>query len=99
MLFGDYAPTGKLPVTWTRSADQQPINDGDGRPAFPVRVRPHLHHDPAGPGAPTGLTASAVTATSATLSWTAATGGTAPLSYRVARAGTVLATVTGHLAR
>ncbi len=31
VLFGDYAPTGKLPVTWMRSADQQPINDGDGK--------------------------------------------------------------------
>ena len=34
VLFGDYAPTGKLPVTWMRSADQQPINDGDGKPAL-----------------------------------------------------------------
>jgi beta-glucosidase len=36
VLFGDYAPTGKLPVTWMRSASQQPINDGDGKtPLFP----------------------------------------------------------------
>lgn len=32
VLFGDYNPTGKLPVTWMRSADQQPINVGDGKP-------------------------------------------------------------------
>ncbi|MEV8311684.1 glycoside hydrolase family 3 N-terminal domain-containing protein [Streptomyces flavidovirens] len=36
VLFGDYAPTGKLPMTWMRSASQQPINDGDGKtPLFP----------------------------------------------------------------
>ncbi|MGC9671499.1 glycoside hydrolase family 3 N-terminal domain-containing protein [Planosporangium sp. 12N6] len=31
VLFGDYNPTGKLPVTWPASADQEPINDGDGK--------------------------------------------------------------------
>jgi beta-glucosidase len=31
VLFGDYAPTGKLPMTWMQSASQQPINDGDGK--------------------------------------------------------------------
>ncbi|MFC9973076.1 glycoside hydrolase family 3 protein [Spirillospora sp. NPDC127200] len=36
VLFGVTRPTGKLPVTWMRSADQQPINAGDGkRPLFP----------------------------------------------------------------
>jgi beta-glucosidase len=36
VLFGDYAPTGKLPVTWMQSASQQPINAGDGKtPLFP----------------------------------------------------------------
>ncbi|MEC3978486.1 glycoside hydrolase family 3 protein [Amycolatopsis sp. H20-H5] len=34
VLFGAYNPTGKLPVTWMRSADQQPINVGDGKPAL-----------------------------------------------------------------
>lgn len=29
VLFGDYAPTGKLPVSWPRSMDQIPINVGD----------------------------------------------------------------------
>ncbi|MFJ1602384.1 glycoside hydrolase family 3 N-terminal domain-containing protein [Streptomyces sp. NPDC088253] len=38
VLFGDYAPTGKLPVTWMKSASQEPINDGDGKAAlFPYR--------------------------------------------------------------
>jgi Glycosyl hydrolase family 3 C terminal domain. len=31
VLFGDYAPTGKLPDTWMQSVSQQPINDGDGQ--------------------------------------------------------------------
>ncbi|MFE6281703.1 glycoside hydrolase family 3 N-terminal domain-containing protein [Streptomyces sp. NPDC057877] len=36
VLFGDHAPTGKLPVSWMRSASQQPVNDGDGKsPLFP----------------------------------------------------------------
>ncbi|GHG37861.1 MULTISPECIES: glycoside hydrolase family 3 protein [Amycolatopsis] len=46
VLFGDYNPTGKLPVTWMRSADQQPINAGDGKPAlFPLGYGLHyLRH-------------------------------------------------------
>lgn len=36
VLFGDTAPTGRLPVTWMRDSDQQPINRGDGKsPLFP----------------------------------------------------------------
>lgn len=36
VLFGDHAPTGKLPMTWMRAASQQPVNDGDGQsPLFP----------------------------------------------------------------
>jgi beta-glucosidase len=36
VLYGDYKPTGKLPVTWMRSASQEPINEGDGQsPLFP----------------------------------------------------------------
>lgn len=36
VLFGDYAPTGKLSVTWPRSIEQEPINVGDEAydPAF-----------------------------------------------------------------
>ncbi|MGW7044137.1 glycoside hydrolase family 3 N-terminal domain-containing protein [Streptomyces avermitilis] len=34
VLFGDYAPAGKLPVTWMKSASQEPINDGDGKAAL-----------------------------------------------------------------
>lgn len=37
VLFGDYAPTGKLPCSWPRSMDQIPINVGDADydPLFP----------------------------------------------------------------
>ncbi|GAA2415012.1 glycoside hydrolase family 3 N-terminal domain-containing protein [Actinomadura vinacea] len=36
VLFGVTRPTGKLPVTWMKSVDQQPINRGDGKaPLFP----------------------------------------------------------------
>ncbi len=34
VLFGDYNPTGKLPMTWMQSFGQQPVNDGDGKPAL-----------------------------------------------------------------
>ena len=34
VLFGAAAPVGKLPMTWMQSASQQPINDGDGKPAL-----------------------------------------------------------------
>lgn len=37
VLFGDHQPTGTLPVTWMRRTDQQPINEGDGKPPlFPL---------------------------------------------------------------
>jgi beta-glucosidase len=37
VLFGEYAPTGKLSITWPRSVDQLPINVGDEDydPLFP----------------------------------------------------------------
>ena len=37
VLFGDYAPTGKLPISWPRSAAQIPIHSGDPAydPLFP----------------------------------------------------------------
>jgi beta-glucosidase len=37
VLFGDHAPTGKLPITWPRSAAQLPIHLGDASydPLFP----------------------------------------------------------------
>ncbi|HTJ32351.1 MAG TPA: glycoside hydrolase family 3 N-terminal domain-containing protein [Dactylosporangium sp.] len=97
VLFGDYAPTGKLPVTWMQSASQEPINDGDGKPAlFPYGfgLTYTTTPPPGTPGQPGTPTVSAVTSTSATLTWTAPTTGTAPVSYRVLRAGSLLATTT-----
>jgi beta-glucosidase len=37
VLFGDYAPTGKLSFTWPKSEKQIPINVGDSKyePQFP----------------------------------------------------------------
>jgi beta-glucosidase len=37
VLFGDYAPTGKLPITWPKSAAQLPMHAGDPGydPLFP----------------------------------------------------------------
>ncbi|MFB4295595.1 glycoside hydrolase family 3 protein [Actinomadura sp. NTSP31] len=36
VLFGDARPAGRLPVTWPRDGDQEPINVGDGKkPLFP----------------------------------------------------------------
>jgi beta-glucosidase len=34
VLFGNYAPTGKLSFTWPRNMDQLPINRGDADPLF-----------------------------------------------------------------
>jgi beta-glucosidase len=96
VLFGDYAPTGKLPVTWMQSAGQEPINDGDGKPSlfpFGAGLTYTTTPPPGAPGQPGTPAVSAVTQTSATLTWTAPTTGTTATSYRVLRAGTQLATV------
>ncbi|MFA1545619.1 glycoside hydrolase family 3 protein [Actinomadura chokoriensis] len=34
VLYGHADPRGRLPVTWMRSADQEPINKGDGKKAL-----------------------------------------------------------------
>ena len=46
VLFGKQPFTGKLPVSWPRTADQEPINIGDAglRPVVPLRVR--VDHPP-----------------------------------------------------
>ncbi|WP_433199871.1 glycoside hydrolase family 3 N-terminal domain-containing protein [Dactylosporangium sp. CS-047395] len=96
VLFGDYAPTGKLPMTWMQSASQEPINDGDGKTplfAYGYGLTYATTPPPDGPGTPGTPVVSAVTSTSATLTWTAPASGTAAVSYRVYRGGTLLATV------
>ncbi|GHA65394.1 MULTISPECIES: glycoside hydrolase family 3 N-terminal domain-containing protein [Streptomyces] len=51
VLFGDYAPTGKLPVSWPRTSSQEPVNDGDGKdPLFPYGCG--LTYSGAGPTPP-----------------------------------------------
>ncbi|GAA1921044.1 glycoside hydrolase family 3 N-terminal domain-containing protein [Streptomyces sodiiphilus] len=49
VLYGGHAPGGTLPVTWMRSADQLPVNDGDGQdPLFPLG-HGLTYDNPAGP--------------------------------------------------
>ncbi|GIE58416.1 beta-glucosidase [Actinoplanes octamycinicus] len=109
VLFGDYAPTGKLPVTWMQSAAQQPINDGDGKtPLFPygfgLTYSTTTPGDTTAPSTPGFPTATAVTATGLTLTWPASTdtGGSGLAGYDVYRDGLLVAspdtasyTVTG----
>lgn len=100
ILFGDYAPTGKLPVTWPASASQEPINTGDGKTGLyaygyglTYGAQPADTAAPSVPGTPV---ASAVTATGATLSWTASTdtGGSGLDGYDVYRDGTLIASTS-----
>ncbi|GAA3454491.1 glycoside hydrolase family 3 N-terminal domain-containing protein [Dactylosporangium matsuzakiense] len=98
VLFGDYAPTGKLPMTWMQSASQEPINDGDGKPAlfaYGFGLTYSTTPPPSAPGQPGTPVVSAVTSTSATLTWTAPTTGSTATSYRVYQGATLVATVTG----
>src|SRR5215468_9796977 len=71
VLFGNYAPTGKLPVTWPNSASQEPINDGDGQtPLFPYGYGlSYSGADTTAPTTPGTPTASAITSSGASLSW------------------------------
>ena len=97
VLFGDHAPTGKLPVTWMQSAAQQPINDGDGKtPLFPygygLTYADTTPGDTTAPAVPAAPTATAVTATGLTLTWppSADTGGSGLAGYDVYRDGTLI---------
>ncbi|MEU4622341.1 glycoside hydrolase family 3 N-terminal domain-containing protein [Actinoplanes sp. NPDC023801] len=94
VLFGDYAPTGKLPVTWMQSAAQQPINDGDGKtPLFPygygLTYSDTTPADTTAPSVPAQPAATAVGATSLTLTWPVATdtGGSGIAGYDIYRDG------------
>nr|WP_221375235.1 glycoside hydrolase family 3 N-terminal domain-containing protein [Actinoplanes polyasparticus] len=96
VLFGDYAPTGKLPVTWMQSAAQQPINDGDGKiPLYPYGFGLTYSDPPAdttAPSVPAAPTATGVTATGLTLTWPASTdtGGSGLAGYDVYRDGALI---------
>jgi beta-glucosidase len=96
VLFGDHAPTGKLPFTWMQSVSQQPINDGDGKaPLFPYGfglTYGTTSADTTAPSTPGAPVASAVTATGLTLTWPASadTGGSGLAGYDVYRNGTLI---------
>ncbi|MEV6304933.1 glycoside hydrolase family 3 N-terminal domain-containing protein [Actinoplanes sp. NPDC051861] len=100
VLFGDHNPAGRLPVSWPASASQEPINTGDGKtPLFAYGYGLNYAQSPAdtaAPSVPTGLTASSVTSTGATLSWTASTdtGGSGLDGYDVYRDGALIASTT-----
>jgi beta-glucosidase len=102
VLFGDYAPTGKLPVTWMQSASQQPINDGDGKtPLFPYGFGLTYSDTPpptdtTAPSVPGTPAATGVTATGLTLTWPASTdtGGSGLAGYDVYRDGTLIGSST-----
>jgi beta-glucosidase len=96
VLFGDYAPTGRLPVTWPRSASQEPINDGDGKTGLyaygyglTYADRPADTAAPSTPGTPT---APSVTPTALRLRWMAATdaGGSGIDGYDIYRDGILI---------
>ena len=101
VLFGDYAPTGKLPVTWMQSAAQQPINDGDGKtPLFAygagLTYSTTTPGDTTAPSVPGVPAATGVTATGLTLTWAASadTGGSGLAGYDVYRDGTLIGSPT-----
>ncbi len=96
VLFGDYNPTGRLPVTWPASAGQEPINSGDGQTGlFPFGAGlsyptggPSPSPSPSAAGSPSVSpsptpSASASPSASATPSNPPATGLRCAVSYRV----------------
>ncbi|MFI6740155.1 glycoside hydrolase family 3 N-terminal domain-containing protein [Nonomuraea sp. NPDC050451] len=108
VLFGTVQPTGKLPVTWMSSASQQPINSGDGKtPLFPYGFGlGYAQGDSTPPTVPGTPAASAVTSSSATLTWAASSDDVGVTGYDVVRvqgstettvatSATASATVTG----
>ncbi|MFI5895123.1 glycoside hydrolase family 3 N-terminal domain-containing protein [Actinoplanes sp. NPDC051513] len=93
VLFGDYAPTGRLPVTWPRTADQQPVNGGEGLYAYGYGLsyaeRPPDTAPPSAPGTPI--------ATASSLRWMASTdpGGSGVDGYDIFRNGTLIGARSG----
>ena len=103
VLFGDYAPTGRLPVTWPASASQEPINDGDGKTGLFAYgfglTYPAAAADTAAPSAPGTPAVSAVSGTAASLRWMASTddtGGSGIDGYDIYRDGVLLASTAGN---
>jgi beta-glucosidase len=99
VLFGAAQPAGKLPMTWMSSASQQPINAGDGKtPLFAqgygLTYGPSGEDDTSPPTAPGTPVASAVTSSSATLTWPASTDDVGVTGYDVVRLQGTAETVT-----
>jgi beta-glucosidase len=99
VLFGAAQPAGKLPMTWMSSASQQPINAGDGKtPLFAqgygLTYEPSGEDDTSPPTAPGTPVASAVTSSSATLTWPASTDDVGVTGYDVVRLQGTAETVT-----
>lgn len=97
VLFGDYAPTGKLPMTWMQSVSQQPINDGDGKaPLFPygfgLTYTSTPPADTVAPSVPAAPAAGGITATGMVLTWPPSTdtGGSGVAGYDIYRDGTLI---------
>ncbi|GIM91038.1 glycoside hydrolase family 3 N-terminal domain-containing protein [Paractinoplanes toevensis] len=93
VLFGDYAPTGRLPMTWPASSAQEPINTGDGKAGLYAYGYGLSFDDreadaapPSSPGTPS--------ATASKLRWMAATdtGGSGLDGYDVLRDGALVGT-------
>ncbi|MEU4237451.1 glycoside hydrolase family 3 N-terminal domain-containing protein [Actinoplanes sp. NPDC026619] len=106
VLFGDYAPTGRLPVTWPGSSAQEPINAGDGQTGLfaygyglSFDDREADSAPPSSPGAPaaTALTTGALAPTGRKLTWMAATdtGGSGLDGYDVLADNALIGTTTG----
>ncbi|WP_245665760.1 glycoside hydrolase family 3 C-terminal domain-containing protein [Actinoplanes subtropicus] len=95
VLFGDYPPTGRLPVAWPRSPGEPKIKTGLYAYGYGLGYpdRPADSAAPSRPGMPV--------ATAGKLSWTASTdeaGGSGIDGYDVLRDGTLIGTTTtaGH---
>lgn len=86
VLFGDYNPTGRLPMTWMRSFSQQPINRGDGQtPLFEYGFGLSYSDDEPSPGPTTASPTASVTPSESNTPSTGPTGGpfSCTVNYRV----------------
>jgi beta-glucosidase len=93
VLFGDYAPTGRLPVTWPASSAQEPINTGDGKAGL-FAYGYGLSFDGAEPDAAPPSSPGSPRATALDLRWMPATdtGGSGLDGYDVLRDNALIGT-------
>ena len=100
-----FAPTGDW-TTWQKVTVNVPLqsgpniirltaNTGNGGPNFDkIEVAASSPPDPIPPSTPTNVTASGITCSSVTLSWTASTDNIGVAEYEVFRSGTLVGTTT-----